>query len=59
MMLIQSTVLNYVEQFSTLLESRISTIITFLKEPDKFLLDIIDQVDFGSLCFLHGYCLLI
>lgn len=35
MMLIQSTVLNYVEQFSTLPEIRISTTIAFLKESDK------------------------
>lgn len=57
MLLVQSTALNYVEQFSTLPESGISTTITLLKEPGKFSLDIIDQVDFGSLCFLHGYCL--
>lgn len=37
MMLIQSTVLNYVEQFFTLPESRILTAITFLKESDKLL----------------------
>lgn len=36
MVLIQSPVVNYVEQFSTLPESRISTTITFLKESDKF-----------------------
>lgn len=36
LMLIQSTVLNYAEQFSTLPESRISITITFMKESGKF-----------------------
>lgn len=36
LMLIQSTVLNYVEQFSKLPESRTSNTITFLKASDKF-----------------------
>ena len=36
-MFIQSTALNYVEQFSMFPESKISTTITFLKESDKFI----------------------
>lgn len=37
LILIQSTLLNYVEQFSALPESRIPTTIAFIKESDTFL----------------------